>query len=453
MLFFRMQKSKQLIIRVSTFIVYLIGLVVLGYFTPRVDFFQLIILYLVLFGLYIFIISSGIFKSNVIAILGGALLLRLALLLMTPNLTDDYFRYIWDGLIVASGHNPFLSLPSEVIANSQQAIPGLTSSLYGHLNSAHFYSAYPPAAQLIFGLSAKLAGGSIIGNIIFLRSTILLAEFGTLAMMYKLSFILKFPQTYLFIYAFNPLVIMELTGNLHLEAFMIFFLLLAIFLIVKKKHAFSAICFSISIGIKLMPLIFLPFLIKRLGLKMSLFYLVLIAGTIFLLALPFLNLQSVSNYFSSLALFFRVLQFNSIVYSIVRWIGFQNISAIILNLFNVILPALGFLGILLLSIKERVRGWQSLFSAMLFGMTIYFFTSANVHAWYLTSMVALSVFTRFRYAIAWSFLAIFAYVTYQTVPYAENLYVVTLEYFVVVAWMAYELWVKREQAYCLSDNQ
>jgi alpha-1,6-mannosyltransferase len=431
--------SKQDVIRLATFAIYLVGLVWLGYFTVRTDFIRLVTLYTVLFGLYIFISYARYFRSNVKIIIGVALLLRLALLVMRPNLTDDYFRYIWDGLLVASGHNPYLSLPSEVIASSPQNIPGISADLYGKLNSPNFYSAYPPAAQLFFSLSARLAGGSVFGNVILMRIIVLFAEFGTMALMYRLCAIFDLPQTTVLLYAFNPLVIMELTGNLHLEAMMIFFLLLAIYLMVKRKRAFSAVSFALAAGTKLVPLIFLPFMIKRLGAKKSLFYFLIVGAATLLLFLPFLSTKSLSNYFSSLALFLRVFQFNSAIYSIFQWIGFQNVNAGILNLAYVVLPALCFLGITLVAIKERGCGWQSLFAMMTLSLTLYLFTAANVHAWYLTPLVMLSAFTRFRYVIPWTFIVIFTYATYKTIPYSENLWLVAVEYLTVGAWIVYDL--------------
>jgi alpha-1,6-mannosyltransferase len=439
MQFLHFNISKWDAIRLATLAVYLAGLVWLGYFTVRTDFMRLVTLYTVLFGLYIFIIHARYFQSSIKIIIGMALLLRLALFLMRPNLTDDYFRYIWDGLLVASGHNPYLSLPSEVIVSSSQNIPGISAALYGQLNSPNFYSAYPPAAQLIFGLSAKLAGANVFGNIILLRIITLLAEFGTMALMYRLSTMFNLPRTTVLLYAFNPLVIMELTGNLHLEAVMIFFLLLAIYLLVNEKGAFSAVSFALAAGTKLVPLIFLPFLIKRLGARKAFIYFLILGAATVLLFLPFLGTGSLTNYFSSLGLFFRVLQFNSAIYSIFQSIGFQNVDAGVLNLAHVLLPVLCFLGITLIAIRERARGWQSLFPVMLFSLTLYLFTTANVHAWYLTPLVMLSAFTRFRYIIPWTFLVIFTYGAYKTIPYSENLWVVAVEYITVGAWIVYEL--------------
>src|SRR6056297_1967361 len=45
-------------------------------------------------------------------VLIGALLLRLAYLPVGPGLTDDLFRYIWDGWLQWEGVNPYRYAPS-----------------------------------------------------------------------------------------------------------------------------------------------------------------------------------------------------------------------------------------------------------------------------------------------------------------------------------------------------
>ncbi len=189
------------------------GYIWLGYFTERTDFLPVLLLYSVLFALYAFLLfenkSGGSYKIAI----GGAVLLRLSLLLMTPNLSDDYYRFIWDGLMTVNGVNPYLLTPAEFI-NSQQAVPGISTELFQHLNSTGYLSAYPPVSQFIFWLSAKLAGAGIFGNIIAVRVILLLAEFGTLALLYRLAMRFKLTPGTILIYALNPLVIIELTGNL-----------------------------------------------------------------------------------------------------------------------------------------------------------------------------------------------------------------------------------------------
>src|SRR5688572_20777215 len=72
---------------------------------------------------------------------------------------------------------------------------------------------------------------------------------------------------------------MELTGNLHFEAFMIFFTLVALYFLCQKRSPFSAVCLGLAVCSKLLPLIILPLLFKRLGFRNWLSY-CLIVGSI-----------------------------------------------------------------------------------------------------------------------------------------------------------------------------
>jgi hypothetical protein len=245
---------KHRIIQISALGISLSGYIWLGYFTERTDFLQILSLYSVLFALYVFLLYNNKSGGSYKIAIGGAVLLRLSLLLMTPNLSDDYYRFIWDGLLSVNGVNPYLLTPTELV-NNQHVVPGISAELFQHLNSSGHLSAYPPVSQFIFWLSAKLAGASIFGNIIVVRICVLLAEFGTLTLLYRLATRLKLTPGIILIYVLNPLVIIELTGNLHFEAVMIFFLLLAVYLLIKDKVLFSAICMGLAIGTKLMPLI------------------------------------------------------------------------------------------------------------------------------------------------------------------------------------------------------
>lgn len=186
----------------------LLGYIWLGYGTVRSDFVQLITLFGFLSDLYILALYRKVFNIGFPLILGSAMLLRVSLMVMTPNLTDDYFRYIWDGLLFAHGYNPYLILPSQFIQSSH-AMTGITSSLYAGLNSPDYYTVYPPVCEFIFGLSAKLASGNILGNIVIIRFVILVAEFGVITLLCKSASKLCVSPNAVALYAFNPWLLLS----------------------------------------------------------------------------------------------------------------------------------------------------------------------------------------------------------------------------------------------------
>ncbi|GAB3811037.1 hypothetical protein GCM10028895_00820 [Pontibacter rugosus] len=78
-------------------------------------------------------------------------------------------------------------------------------------------------------------------------------------------------------------------------------------------------------------------------------------------------------------------------------------------------------------------------------LTIYFLLATTVHPWYLTTLLALTVMSNFRFTIAWTGLAILTYAAYRTSTYQESLWLVALEYSIVFIWLIIELYVYRQR--------
>jgi alpha-1,6-mannosyltransferase len=419
----------------------LFGYIWIGYGAVRSDFGQLVVLFGFLSGLYILALHRKVFDVGFPLIIVSAMLLRVSLMFMTPNLTDDYFRFIWDGLLFAHGYNPYLILPSQFI-HSSHTVTGITSSLYAGINSPNYYTVYPPVCEFIFGLSAKLAGGNILGNIIIIRLAILLAEFGVIIFLHRLASKLNILPNAVALYAFNPLVIIELTGNLHLEAVMLLFLVLSIYLLVLRKQLYAAASFGLAVGVKLLPLIFLPLLIKRLGLAKSVLFYAIVGATLVVLFLPFYSVDLIPNFLSSLRLYFQTFEFNASLYYVIRCIGYQFVGYNIIATLGTALAIAAFITIVTIAVTEKTVTWLSLFQAMLMCLTAYFLLATTVHPWYITSLVLMSVFTSYRCPIVWSVVIILSYAAYRTVPYSENLWLVAVEYIAVLGCMGYELFSK-----------
>src|SRR5690606_11738001 len=106
--------------------------------------------------------------------------------------------------------------------------------------SPFYYSVYPPAIQLIFQVSTYFSLDSILQSIIFLRSIIILFEIGTIMIMIKLLNELKIAKSNALHYAFNPLVIIELSGNVHFEGVWVFAIVLSIYLLNRSQLLLSS---------------------------------------------------------------------------------------------------------------------------------------------------------------------------------------------------------------------
>jgi len=369
-------------------------------------------------------------KSTINQGIGVALFLRIILLFAIPNLSDDFYRFIWDGNLFINGINPFAHLPSALHSGSEGFF--LSDDLYQGLNSKEYYTVYPPVSQFIYALGAWMFGESILGNIIVMRLFIIAAEAGSLLLLKNLLQQYGLNPKYFLIYALNPLIIIELTGNLHFEGVMIFFLLLAFYLMRKERYLLAFVSFTLSVNTKLIPLILTPYLVFSLGWKRTVqLALTGIAGTV-LLHLPFIDQQFIANFSDSLNLYFQTFEFNASIYYLVRWVGFQVEGYNIIATAGPRLAAAGTILIVIVSWFSRNAKLKNLPSVYIIIMTIYYLFSTTVHPWYLSSLLVFVPFAGYNYPVVWSLLIPLTYITYQTAAYEQNFWLIALEYLVVL---------------------
>lgn len=421
-----------------------------AYDLVRSDSIKLITLYAGLFGVTYYLILLWGWNLKLLISLG--VVYRLVFLFALPNLSQDFYRFLWDGSIVLQGGNPYLFTPEAYLSHPQatNVTIGHAQELYegmGALNGSHF-SNYPPINQLCFAIAALFGGKSIMGGVIALRLLIVLADLGVLVVGIKLLKLLNLPLRQIFWYFLNPFIIIELSGNLHFEGVMLFFLLSGLFALVRQKWLWAVILIAISISVKLIPLLFLPVLIQSLW-KNSQSYLknfyrigTFYASVIVLVVLSFVfyfSEEVYQHYISTTALWFQNFEFNASIYYIVRWIGFQVVGWNVIETAGKILPFIVLLFVLCISFFRRNNDIKSLCTALLFSVCFYFLLSTTVHPWYLATPLLLSVFTRYRFPLLWSLMVVLSYTAYHEFKVQENLYLVSIEYVVVIGYAIKEL--------------
>lgn len=426
-----------------------IAYILIGYFTKREQFYQFISLYVVAFTAFLIFYYSQKEKINFSSILIVSIALRLILLFIIPNLSNDFYRFIWDGRLINLGFNPFLSLPNEFIKSENFLLLGKEANeLYtgqGTLSPGN-YSCYPPLNQFFFFIAALISPQSIYGSVIILRIFIILADIGTIYIGRKILRKLSLPESNIILFALNPFIIIELTGNLHFEGITIFFLMLAIYFLLNDKFFKSAIWMAFSISVKLIPLIFIPLFLKKLGQVNSLKYLIVTGIISILLIIPFLSSGLIENFMSSIDLYFRKFEFNASFYYIIRWIGFELKGW---NIIQKVGPLLGlsvFIIVLLLSIIRRNDNPRILMVSMLFTISIYYFLSTTVHPWYIAIPLIISIFTQYRFVVVWSLVVMLSYSAYGNESFQENYWLVFIEYLVVFTFLIFELSKSKSQA-------
>lgn len=421
----------------------------MGYVVDRHESILLFSGFLLLFGSYVWLVHKRNMVTENIHFRAG-LLLRVILLLMIPNLSDDIYRFIWDGQLLWNGINPFAEVPAYYMEIKE--MPAfLSREVYSHLNSPEYFSIYPPISQFIYMLTAAIAGGNILGSAIIIRILLIGAEIGTYFLLKRYCRILAIDSRRVSWYWLNPLVILELTGNLHFEGFMIFFILLCLLLLESGRILMGAAALALAVGVKLLPLLFLPVIWKRLGFRKFLTFCLGLGISVIVIFIPFLNMEFITGISDSLGLYFQKFEFNASVYYVVREVGYWYKG------YNIIASAGPWLaGATLLFIVTYSYFYSlirtHLTTAMGISLTLFLLLATTVHPWYILLLIPLFLLQGIHYPVLWSGLATLSYIGYNATGYSENLWLTFIEYALVIVYMGYELVYRKKDRTLLYEK-
>lgn len=410
-------------------VIFIVAIIGLGWHAPQSDFQSILTFYLPAFAVYFFFLNHKVHSNNIAILIGVAILARCILVFAFPLLSDDVFRFIWDGQLWNSGMNPFDQLPRYWMEQGN-LFPN-QPELFEALNSKAYYTIYPPVCQGIFTFATFICPQSIYFSSVVMKIFLLLFEIGSILLIMALLKEFKLDASKVLIYALNPLVIVEVCGNLHFEGAMVFFFLLSIYLFKRKKDFTGSLAFALSVASKLLPLMLLPLILVLLGKKRLLKVLAYIGISLLLLFLPIYSSQFIESFSGSLDLYFRKFEFNASIYYLLRSIG-ELVSGY--NMIKYIGPALAGvagLSILYLARRGKENNYPSFFKLAGLSFCVYLLCATTIHPWYLILPLALLSFTSFRFIILWTLLIFGTYYNYAFDPYAEQLYIVIIEYLAV----------------------
>ena len=397
---------------------------------------------IVLFLVYAWILICGSLP-DMNQVVAAAMVLRLVFLVSIPSLSDDVYRFLWDGWLWDHGYDPFLHTP--------RAYMGMgvgEPQLFALLGNQGSHTVYPLIPMGLSRLAVHLSDDLTI-RIVILRVAHLSAEMGTLILMAGLFRRWRLPASSISAYAFNPLVILELTGNLHHEAFVVFFLMAAIRMLDRSRDVAAGVLFAGAVASKLLPLIFLPGWLALLGRKRGLrFVAVVIAVAGMALSLQ-LSAGFLKGMGSGLGLYFNRFEFNASLWYLIRETGTMLTGYNIIRIAGPVMVLCGGVLILVIAFRNGIGGtdreWRSrLAGSSIISLTIYLVFATTVHPWYLAPLVALAAPAGCFYPLAWSGLAMFTYLGYQRTGFSENWWVVTTEYLVVFVLIMFE-WKKLQK--------
>lgn len=405
-------------------LIFLVSLFSIGYWIERYQSTLLMAAFSSAFLAYVFLLQERN-SPNLLLVVG--IIARIVLLTSLPSLSDDVYRFIWDGLLLKNGIHPFSELPSFYL---DQSIAGIDSNLFNQLNSPEYFTIYPPLNQFVFWVSVHVSTDWLV-SANMMRIVLIAADIGSFLILQKLLNYYHRPTHLAFWYFLNPLIILEFAGNIHFEGLVIFFLLVSIYCYENSRNLKSAVALGLAIGSKLLPLIFLPYFFIK-GIKHKNWWIAIAAGTIGLLTmLPLWNDHFLNGMQTSLNLYFRRFEFNASLYYIAReigwWIyGFNNIRLIgpLMSIFSMI-------AIFSISILGYLKNW-SIPKSLLFILSSYLLFATTVHPWYILPLVGLGILAGYWYPVVWTFVIFLTYLGYSKSGFELPIWIIVIEYLIVI---------------------
>jgi len=198
-------------------------------------------------------------RSAIWIVLATGLVMRFVWYGVPVIIDDDYFRYLWDGAVVAAGSNPYTIAPGAVMAGDPTAahlaaMAAQAGSILRSINFPELTTIYPGTAQLAFALAHYVAPFSIDG----LRIVFLGAELAGLAVLVAILKDLGRPPLMAALFWLNPLIVWSSHGTVHSEALLAPLLLGACCLAWRGRDMLAAVLLALAVGVKLWPALLVP---------------------------------------------------------------------------------------------------------------------------------------------------------------------------------------------------
>lgn len=343
-----------------------------------------------------------------------------------PVGSDDYYRYIWDGKVMANGMNPYGYAPSDVALSALR-----TATLPSRINFPDMKTVYPPAGEIFFYLAYKIGGDSLVG----LKTLLLISHLATIIGLLLIIGKLKTTWSNVFLFTLCPLPLYEILVDGHIDGFGTALLIFSIYFFMDGKKNASYFFLALSICVKPLALIVIPiFFLEERGFTQKVKTILIPVLVCIGIYLPFVFSGSP---FQALTTFAENWTFNGIVFDILD--GFirdnQRTRLICGILFLIPYAAIVF------SRKDLMtKIYLSIFTLFIF--------SPVVHPWYLMWLaVLIPIVPRWSgiFFVSLVSLTSITVVNYQlTGVWKEYIPALILEYIPVVGVFLYE-WFKSER--------
>lgn len=221
------------------------------------------IIYLVLFVLcmviYLQIVKSKTIFKDIKEILKYVSIVGFLFVIMLPWTSSDVFYYMGVGeLDAVYKQNPYYVTMEEYYNQNKENINDEILEQGANSFWAKTTVVYGPVAQIIFKICSAMSFKNIDVCILLFKILNLLIHILNCYLVYKITGRKKF----VIIYGLNPFILLEFIGNVHNDIIVIFFILMTLYCLIKKKNIImSVVILALGTGIKYSTILLLPTII------------------------------------------------------------------------------------------------------------------------------------------------------------------------------------------------
>jgi len=345
--------------------------------------------------------------SDTALVVGVAAILRAVFLVTEPVLSDDVFRYVWDGRVQHAGINPYLHAPDDPsLTPLRDEIP----EIYAGINNKDIPTLYPPLMQILF-----YAATSVSSSLLWMKAFFTLFDLALILVLTRLLAALGLNPLRALVYAWSPLPIVEIAGSGHNDVAAVFFLVAALWAF-ERGRSLGSIALATASGLaKLAGFALLPFFARFVRLRT--FW-----------AAPLATALAALPYASAGELAFRGLSEYAL-----RWRGNDSLFHVLFHLTGSLSSAKVLVAVILAALALWLV-WRKTppVRAFFFTLGAILLLTPTVHPWYLLWVAPfLAVFPHpawlyFQASVALSYHA--SYLAAPGEPWRELLWIKLLEY-------------------------
>lgn len=181
-----------------------------------------------------------------------AVAFRVPLAVAPAGADSDMVRYRWDGRVQQFGYNPYQVVPSD------PSVAHTHTDDTRHMPSLHWLTPYPPAAQLFFRMVVSLRDSTRA-----MRLALLACDILTILVVWRWLVAAGRSPWLTLIYAWNPLVILEVAHSGHIDVLGALWIALSAYCLTRRRSSLAVLAWVLAIATKLLPIVLAPLYWRR----------------------------------------------------------------------------------------------------------------------------------------------------------------------------------------------